>query len=137
MCGSVSANQALADLVFRFDGGGAAIQNTIKPIYLAVDFNCTILQCTMLADQSGTIAVDLVECTFAQFDAGATHPVFPGDDITGGAPPTIAAATKQQVNPLTGWKTGITAGAILGALIPNNATNITALTVVLKVRKSQ
>jgi hypothetical protein len=127
---------ATTDLIFRFDGGGSAIQNTIKPIYIPVDFACTLIQCTTLADQSGTITVELVACSFANFDAGATHPVYPGDDITGGAPPALAAATKQLINPLTGWSPNIAAGTVIGAIIPNNATNITALTLALKAVKA-
>lgn len=135
-CPGAPPAAALGDITARFDGGGSAIQSTIKPVYIQVDFPCTIDQVTMLPDQSGTIEVEIVSCSYANFDAGATHPVYPGDDITGGAPPTITATNKYQDAALAGWSKNVVANTVIGFIIPSNATNITALTVALKVTKT-
>lgn len=129
---------ALADtnatIDFVIDGGGAVISNGVKP-YLPIKFNCTIEEVSLLGDQSGSITVDIAKCSFAQFDAGATHPVFPGDSITAADTPAIAASTKYDDALLTGWNTTINAGDILAFKV-SGVTNLTKCTVSLKVQKT-
>jgi hypothetical protein len=131
----IKANLILADILAVFDGAGAAITAT-KTIYIPVDFDCTILEATAVADQSGSVTVNVGMCTYAQFDAGVTHPVFPGDAIDGAAPLAIVAASKYQDAILTGWTTAIPAGNILVFQISVNATTITKVTAALKVTKT-
>lgn len=118
---------------FVIDGGGSTITTGMKG-YLEVPYACTINRATLLADQSGSIVVDVFKCTYAQFDAGSTHPVS-GDKITASAPPTISSATKAQDSTLTGWTTSISAGDIL-AFNVNSVTTLTRVTLSLKVTKS-
>jgi hypothetical protein len=101
-----------------------------------MEISCTINEVVMVADQTGSIVVDLWKCTYAQFDAGVTHPVV-GDSIVASAPPTITTSTKSDDATLTGWGAGktVTAGDIL-ALHVNSCTAITILTLVLKVTRS-
>lgn len=103
------------------DGGGAVLTTGIKG-YLEVPFDLTITQATLLADQSGSVVVDIFKCSYADFDASSTHPVS-GDKITASAPPTISTATKSQDATLSGWTTDVEAGSILGFNI-NSATTI-------------
>jgi hypothetical protein len=114
-------------------GAGSTITTGTK-LFIPMEISCTINECVMVADQSGSIVVDLWKCTYAQFDSGATHPVV-GDSIVASAPPTITTATKSDDATLTGWNKTVTAGDIL-ALHVNSCTAITILTLVLKVTRS-
>lgn len=118
---------------YVIDGGGATITTGMKG-YLEVPFDCTINSNTLLGDQSGSIVVNIYKCTFAQFDAGATHPVA-ADKITASAPPTISTATKSQDATLTGWTTALTKGDIL-AFNVDSVTSIQRVTLSLKVTKT-
>jgi hypothetical protein len=77
-----------------------------------VDVAQTINQVTMLADQTGSIVVDIWKCTYSAFDAGSTHPVV-GDSITASDIPTISSGVKLQDSALTSWNTTIAAGSVL------------------------
>ena len=118
----------VADLTFIIDGGGSAITVGEKG-HLEIPFACTIKRVTMLADQSGSIVVDIWKDTYAAF------PPADGDSITSGAVPTISGAQKSQDATLTGWTTAIAAGDILAFNVDSAAT-ITRVTISLKVEKS-
>lgn len=118
------------DITFVIDGGGSTITTGVKG-YLIIDFASTITQATLLADQSGSVVVNVWKCTYAQFDAGSTHPVS-GDSITASAPPTISTATKSQDSTLTGWTTAISAGDVL-AFNVNSVTTCQRVTITLRV----
>ena len=114
-------------LTFVIDGGGSAITTGIKGD-IEVPFACTINQVTLLADQSGSIVIDIWKDTYANY------PPTVADTITASAKPTISAATKSQDSTLTGWTTSITAGDILRFNVDSAAT-ITRVTVSLRVTK--
>jgi len=114
-------------LVFIIDGGGSAITTGQKG-HLEIPFKCEIQRVTMLADQSGSIVVDIWKDTYANF------PPTDADSITASAPPTISAAQKSQNATLTGWTKTINAGDILAFNVDSCAT-ITRVTLVLKVKK--
>jgi len=118
----------VASLTFVIDGGGSAISTGEKG-HLEVPFACTILQATLLADQSGSIVVDIWKDTYANF------PPTDADSITASAPPTISSAQKSQDSMLSGWTTSIAAGDILAFNVDSAAT-ITRCTVALKVKKT-
>lgn len=130
---SATANMRTAAIAFIIDGAGAAVTAGVKG-YLQIPFSCTIQEVSLLADQSGSIEVDIWKCTYAQFDAGATHPVV-GDSITAADIPTITAATKFDDTTLTGWTTAIAAGDILAFDVVALATSITRVTLTLRVLK--
>jgi Protein of unknown function (DUF2793) len=125
---SLPATPNVATLTFVVDGGGAAIATGIKGD-LEVPFACTINQVSLLADQTGSIVVDIWKDTYANY------PPTVGDSITASAKPTIASATKAQDATLTGWTTAITAGDILRFNV-DSATSIQRCTISLKVTKS-
>jgi hypothetical protein len=83
------------------------------------DFTYTIQAVTALAKQSGSISIEMLKTTFANYDAGATHPVSPGDKISGSAPIALSAALKYQDTTLTGWSPNIAVGDIIS---PNVAS---------------
>ena len=124
----------VSDITFVIDGGGATITTGVKG-YLSIDFACTIQQAEMLADQSGSIVVDIWKCTYTQFDAGATHPVDADSIADAGTPPTISSTTKSQDSTLTNWTTTINDGDIL-AFNVDSVTTVQRVTVALKVKRS-
>lgn len=109
------------------DGGGSAITTGIKGDFMA-PYACTISKVTAIADQSGSIVVDIWKDTYANF------PPTDADSITASAPVTISSATKSQDSTLTGWSTGknIAAGDILRFNV-DSCTSITRVTILIEV----
>lgn len=122
----------VADFEFVMDGIGSVLPTGISG-YLTVDFAGTLQQGTLLADQSGSIVVDIFKCTFAAYDP-PTHPAA-ADKITASAPLTISGAKKVQDSTLSGWTTAFAAGDIFAFSITSVAT-ITKCTVALKALRS-
>jgi len=118
----------VANITFIIDGGGSAITTGIKGDVL-VPFGCVINEVTLLANQSGSIVVNIWKDTYNNF------PPTVDDKITASAPPTIATATKSQDSTLTGWTTAITAGDILRFNV-DSVTDIQRVTVILKVTRT-
>ncbi len=117
----------VATIPFIIDGGGSAITTGVKG-YLEIPFDCTITQATALADQSGSIVVDVWKDTYANY------PPTDADSITASAPITISTATKSQDSTLTGWTTSITAGDIIGFNV-DSASTVERVTISLKIKK--
>src|SRR6266478_2257713 len=91
----------LKAIPFVIDGGGLAITTGIKGD-LQIPFACTITSWTLLADQSGSIVIDLWKDTYANY------PPTIADTITASAKPTLSSATKNTSSTLTGWTTSVT-----------------------------
>lgn len=108
---------------YVIDGGGSAITTGVKG-YLEVPYACTITDATLLADQSGSIVVDVWKDTYANY------PPTDADTITASAVPTISASNKSTDGTLTGWTTSITAGDIIGFNV-DSASTVTRVTVSL------
>ncbi len=107
------------------DGGGSAITTGIKAD-ISVPFACTITGVRLLADQSGSIVVDIWKDTYANY------PPTVADTITAAAIPTITTAVKSEDTTLTGWTTAIAAGDTLRFNV-NSATTITRVNLTLRV----
>ena len=107
------------------DGGGSAITTGIKAD-VSVPYACTITGVRMLADQSGSIVVDIWKDTYANY------PPTDADSITAAAVPTITTATKSEDTTLTGWTTSITAGDTLRFNV-DSITTVTRLALTLTV----
>lgn len=118
----------IATLSFIIDGGGSAITTGVKGD-LEIPFACTITQVTTLADQSGSIVVDIWK------DAYANYPPTVADTITASAKPTLSTATKAQDATLTGWTTAIAAGDTLRFNV-DSITTCQRVLISLKVKKS-
>lgn len=93
-----------------------------------VPFACTITGVTLLADQSGSIVVDIWK------DSYANYPPTVADTITASALPTISSTTKATDTTLTGWTTALAAGDTIRYNI-NSVTSISRITVILKVKR--
>ena len=119
---------AIASITFIIDGGGEAITTGEKG-HLEIPFACTVERATLLADQSGSIVVDIWKDTYINF------PPTVADTITASAKPTISAAQKSQDSTLTGWTKSIADGDIL-AFNVDSCTTIQRVTLSLKVTKT-
>mgnify|MGYP003650134438 FL=1 len=124
----MTANQRTSAVIWEIDGGGAAITTGVKG-EIRVPFACTITEYTLLADQSGSIVVDLWVDTYANY------PPTVADTITASAKPTISATTKATSSTLTGWTTSIAAGSTMKFNV-DSITTLTRCTVILTVLKT-
>lgn len=113
---------------FVIDGGGSAIGTGIQGD-LSIDYDATINQVTLLADQTGSIVVDIWKDTYANF------PPTVADTITASAKPTITTSDKSQDNTLTGWTTSIISGDILRFNV-DSVTDIQRLTIIMDITKT-
>jgi hypothetical protein len=105
------------------DGGGVAIAaNSIA--YLPCPHTGTITSWTIVADQSGSIVVDVWKDTYANF------PPTVADTIAASAKPTLASQQKNSNTGLVGWTTAVTAGDVFGFKV-DSATTVQRVTVVL------
>ncbi len=121
-----SAN--VTSLGFTIDGGGSAITTGVKG-YLSVPFACTINSWVILADQSGSIVIDLWKDTLANF------PPTIADTITGSEKPTLSSATNNTDTNLTTWNTTVAEGDIIAFKV-DSATTVTRVQVFFKVTKT-
>jgi hypothetical protein len=110
------------------DGGGVAIDTGVKG-YIQVPFACTITAATALADQAGSIVVDVWKDTYANY------PPTDADSITASAPITISSSTKSTDATLTGWTTAISAGDVLGFNV-DSVSAVERVTIELSVVKT-
>jgi hypothetical protein len=122
------ASMMTADIVYVIDGGGSVVTTGIKGD-LIVDFACTITAWTLLADQTGSVVVNIWKVAYA------SYPSTSANKITASAPPTISAAAKAQSATLTGWTTTIAAGDTLRINV-DSITTCTRVVVCLKVTKT-
>ncbi|CAM5772046.1 hypothetical protein LMIY3S_03712 [Labrys miyagiensis] len=110
------------------DSASGAIGTGIKgDIFL--DFPGTITKWTLLADQSGSIVVNIWKQVFASYPATVTQ------KITASAPPTISGATTAQSSTLTGWTTTFAAGDCLRINV-DSASTITRCLLALTCKRS-
>lgn len=117
--------QLIKTITAIIDGGGSAITTGIKGD-LEIPFGCTIQRLTMLADQTGSIVVDIWRDTYTNY------PPVDADSITASAPATISSATKSRDSTLTGWNTAITADSILRFNV-DSCSSITRVCISLQV----
>ena len=106
-------------LVFIIDGGGATITTGQKG-HIPLLENLTIEGWTILADQSGSIVVDVWMDTYANF------PPTVADTIAGTEKPTLSTAQKNQDVSLSSFDTTLDGGSVL-------AFNVDSVTAVQRV----
>ena len=118
----------IQDIIFVIDGGGSVLTTGVKG-FIPVDFACTIVQAELLADQTGSVVVNVWKVAYASF------PPTVSNKITASAPPTITTAQKAQDATLTGWTTSIAAGDVI-AFNVDSVTTIQRVTIALKVQRT-
>lgn len=119
----------LLNIGCTIDGGGAAITTGIKGEIGPFEFACTIEAVTLLADQSGSIVIDIWK------DSYANYPPTDADSITASAPPTLSSAIKSQDGTLTGWTKTIAIGDILRFNV-DSITTCQRVTLSMKVKRT-
>lgn len=122
------SNIKISSIGYVIDGGGAAITAGALGS-LSIPYDCTINSVTLLADQSGSIVVDIWKDTLANY------PPTVADTICASAKPTLSSATHSENTTLTGWTTSIAAGDTLKFNV-DSATTVTQVTLILKVTKT-
>jgi hypothetical protein len=108
---------------FIIDGGGIEIADGIAGD-IRIPVASTITSWHLLADQSGSIQIDIWKDTYNNY------PPTDADSITAAAPLTISLTTKNTNSTLTGWTTSVTAGDILRFNV-DSCTTIERVTIVL------
>lgn len=114
---------------YTIDGGGAAITTGLIGTGVRVPFDCTINSVTLIADQVGSIVIDIWKDTLANF------PPVAADSICGGAKPTLSSARTSENTTLTGWTKTISAGDVLFFNV-DSATTVQNVSIHLKVTKA-
>ena len=115
-------------LGITIDGAGSVISTGSKG-FLRVPYDCTITAAQLLADQSGSIVIDVTKDTYANFP-----PTTLTDSICASALPTLSSSQKSEDSTLTGWTTSLSKGDILGFVV-DSATTVTRVTLTLAVTK--
>jgi hypothetical protein len=110
------------------NGRGSVITTGVKG-WIYVDYDATITGAILLADQTGSIVMDVWKDTYANY------PPTNADSITASAPPTISSAVKSQDITLAGWNTAISAGNILSFNV-DSCSSITMASLYLTVNKT-
>ena len=110
------------------DGGGSAITTGVKG-YISIPYACTINTWVLLADQSGSIVIDVWKDTLANY------PPTVADTIAGSEKPTLSTATNNTDTNLTTWTTSVTAGDVIGFNV-DSATTVTRVHLIIKVTKT-
>jgi hypothetical protein len=116
-------------LGITIDGAGSAISTGSKG-FLRVPYDCTITAAQILADQSGSIVIDVLKDTYANFP-----PTDPADSICASALPTLSSSQKSEDTTLTGWTTSVSKGDVLGFVV-DSATTVTRVSLNLVVTKT-
>lgn len=101
-------------------------------IDIYVDYDCTIVQCTLLAkpimgQSSGSAVLDIWRDTYANFEPTDE------DSITGSSPPTISSDKKAQDSTLSGWSKTLSSGNVLRINV-DSCSNLRRIAISLKVK---
>lgn len=124
---TLTSTHLTGDIGITIDGAGAEIVDGLKG-FVRVPFACTITGVYLMADQSGSIVVDVWKEPFADY------PPADGNSITASAPPTLSTAASGSDTTLTGWTKTVAAGDVIGFNV-DSCTTITRLTLQLTVTK--
>lgn len=128
--GSVTNLMRTITAVLDYSSSGSAIPTGLRGV-VRVPYDCKIIEGSILADQVGSMAVDVFVCNTNNYDGGATHPVV-GDKITGSSPLTISSGTKVFDSTLSGWSPTLYKTNVVGFYV-NSASVIQRATVSLRV----
>jgi len=118
----------IASIGISLDGGGEVITTGIKG-FVEIPYDCILTKWTLLADQTGSIKIDIWKDTYANY------PPTDADSITNGNEPEIVNSNKAQETNLSGWSTvNISAGDILVFNV-DSCSSITRATLILSGTK--
>lgn len=125
VCDAIGVSNNQADIEFIIDGGGSPITTGNKG-WLHIPFPCVISAWRVMADQSGSIVVDVLR----------THDAFPVTSMVGGGnKPTLTAQQFNEVAP-SGWTSTAFVADDWVAFNVISAATVTRVTVVLTLNKT-
>jgi len=110
-------------LNFVIDGGGSAITTGVKG-HIVLDGDYTVTGWTVIADQSGSIVVDVNRATYTNFPTTAS--------IAGTELPTLSSAQKAEDLTLSSWTTTLSARDVLEFEV-DSASTVERVTVALRL----
>lgn len=110
------------------DGVGSAIGVGLLPLSIVLPPG-VIKEVQLLADQTGSIKVDIWKSSFADY------PPVDADSICGGNEPEISSGIKFADSTLTDWGTTITAGDVFRVYV-DSCSDIEFCTLIIKVEES-
>lgn len=110
-------------LNFIIDGDGSAITTGIKG-HVVIDADYTVTGWTVIADQSGSIVVDVNRATFTNFPTTSS--------IAGTELPTLSGTQKAEDLTLSSWTTSLNARDVLEFEV-DSATTVQLVTVALRL----
>lgn len=125
--GDITTDSGTTAISFCKDNSGSALSTGVQGD-ISIPFDCTITGVKLLADQSGSIVVDLWK------DVYANYPPTVADTICASAKPTLSSATKYNDTTLTGWTTSVSAGDVIRYNIDSVST-ITRILISLTVTR--
>jgi len=125
--GAMSTDSGATNIMFVRDNNGSVLSTGIQGD-ITVPFAATITGVTMLADQTGSLVLDIWKAPYS------SYPPNSGNTICASAKPTISSATKDNYTALVGWTTSIAAGDILRFNI-DSVSSITRITVAVTVTR--
>jgi hypothetical protein len=107
------------------DGGTTAISTGSKG-FIVVPYACTIKAWTILANEEGSIVVDVKKSSYANFPTTAS--------IAASAKPTLDSAQKNTDTTLTDWTISVSAGDVIEFVV-DSATTVTRVNLIITVQK--
>jgi hypothetical protein len=119
-----STPQIARSFGITIDGGGSVISTGVQGD-VVIPYSMTISSWTLIADQVGSIVIDVWKDTYANY------PATQSDTITGSAKPTLSSSIKNQSSTLTGWTTNVNSGDIIRFNVDSVST-ITKATLVIQ-----
>lgn len=128
---TISANMPsnTAAIGYTIVGGGNVITTGLIGTGVYVPFDASIQSVTLLADQTGSIVIDVWKTSYSNF------PPISSNSICASAKPTITASNKSQDTTLTGWTKTINSGDVLYFNV-DSCASITNVVLTLKVNKT-
>ncbi len=120
--GNLTPAQAPLTIGVVVDGGGTTVGTGSKG-YADVPVACTLASVTLLADQTGSIVIDVKRSTYAGFPTTTSL-------CSGGTCPTLSSAQNSTTSTLTSWTTSLAAGDVLEFNV-NSATSVQRVTLAM------
>ncbi len=126
--GTTPAGSTTGSIGIVLDGAGTTITTGVKSS-IQIPYSGTITGWTILADQVGSIVVDVWK------DDYATYPPSSLDSIAGTEKPTLSSSIKNEDNSLSTWTTSVNAGDIITFNV-DSASTLTRVNLAIKITKS-
>jgi hypothetical protein len=121
-----SATGLVEEFGISIDGAGVVITTGSKG-YTRIKYAATITAWTVLANQSGSIEIDVRKCNYEGFPTTTS--------IAGTELPTLSSEQKNEDTDLTTWTTAVTAGDIIEFVV-NSVATVTRVNLIIKMTRA-